>query len=206
MAGEASYTDPEVVAAMELWKSLVDSGYFVENANAYDWTDAADQVANGEAAMTLMGTWITGYWNGNNLVPGENYDFFPFPSIAEGVPNAALGPVDGFVMTEGSQNKPQAEQMLMYLLDPQVQADWAQAQGALAPSMKVDPAIYNVVMAKANEQVAGAEVFAFNYDLATTPPMAEGGLNMFAQFMNDPAGFADYLAATEAVAAEVFQK
>jgi len=25
-------------------------------------------------------------------------------------------------------------------------------------------------MSKANEQVAGAEVFAFNYDLATTPP------------------------------------
>lgn len=206
MAGEASYTDPEVVAAMELWKSLVDKGYFVENANAYDWTDAADQVANGDAAMTLMGTWITGYWNGNKLVPGENYDFFPFPSITEGVPNAALGPVDGFVMTAASQHKPQAEQLLMYLLDPQVQADWAQAQGALAPSMKVDPSIYNVVMAKANEQVAGAEVFAFNYDLATTPPMAEGGLNMFAQFMNDPAGYANYLAETEAVAAEVFKK
>lgn len=206
MAGEASYTDPEVVAVMEQWKTLVDSGYFVENANAYDWTDAADQVANGQAAMTLMGTWITGYWNGNNLVPGENYDFFPFPTITEGVPNAALGPVDGFVMTEGSQNKPQAEKLLLHLLDPQVQAGWAQAQGALAPSMKVDPAIYNVVMAKANDQVAGAEVFAFNYDLATTPPMAEGGLNMFAQFMNDPANFADYLAETEAVAAEVFQK
>ena len=206
MAGEASYTDPEVVAVMEQWKTLVDSGYFVENANAYDWTDAADQVANGQAAMTLMGTWITGYWNGNNLVPGENYDFFPFPTITEGVPNAALGPVDGFVMTEGSQNKLQAEKLLLHLLDPQVQAGWAQAQGALAPSMKVDPAIYNVVMAKANDQVAGAEVFAFNYDLATTPPMAEGGLNMFAQFMNDPANFADYLAETEAVAAEVFQK
>ena len=156
--------------------------------------------------MKLMGMWITGYWNGNNSVPGENYACCPFPAITEGVPNAALGPVDGFVMTEGSQNKLQAEKLLLHLLDPQVQAGWAQAQGALAPSMKVDPAIYNVVMAKANDQVAGAEVFAFNYDLATTPPMAEGGLNMFAQFMNDPANFADYLAETEAVAAEVFQK
>ncbi len=206
MAGEASYTDPEVMAVMELWKSLVDAGYFVENANAYDWTDAADQVANGQAAITLMGTWITGYWNGNSLVPGENYDFFPFPSIDAGVPNAALGPVDGFVMTAASAHKAEAEQLLMYLLNPQVQADWAQAQGALAPSMQVDSAIYNVVMSKANEQVAGAEVFAFNYDLATTPPMAEGGLNMFAQFMNDPSGYAAYLAATEAVAAEVFGK
>lgn len=206
MAGEATYNDPEVVKAMEMWKALVDKGYFVADANAYDWTDAADQVANGKAAMTLMGTWITGYWNGNKLVPGTDYDFFPFPAIQDGVPNVALGPVDGFVMTDASKNKADAEKLLMYLLDPQVQADWAQAQGALAPSTKVDVSIYNEVMKKASDQVAAAEGFAFNYDLATTPPMAEGGLNMFAQFMNDPAKFADYLAETENVAKEVFKK
>ena len=33
-----------------------------------------------------MGTWITGYWNGLGLEPGKDYDFFPFPSIADGVP------------------------------------------------------------------------------------------------------------------------
>ena len=59
------------------------------------WTDASDQVARGDAAMTLMGTWITGYWNGLGLVPGEDYDFFPFPSIMAGVPSASVGPVDG---------------------------------------------------------------------------------------------------------------
>ena len=101
MAGEAAYTDPEVQKAMELWKELVDAGYFVENANAYDWTDAADQVANGEAAMTLMGTWITGYWDGNKLKAGEDYDFFPFPTIDEGMPNAVVGP-GGWLGHDGS--------------------------------------------------------------------------------------------------------
>ena len=57
----------------------MDAGFFVDDANAYDWTDAADQVANGEAAMTLMGTWITGYWNGMGLEPVTDYDFFNFP-------------------------------------------------------------------------------------------------------------------------------
>ena len=71
MAGEAAYTDPEVVHAMEMWKELVDNGYFYPDANAYDWTDAADQVANGEAGMTLMGTWITGYWDGNGPSRGR---------------------------------------------------------------------------------------------------------------------------------------
>lgn len=34
--------------------------------------------------MTLMGTWITGYWKSNKLAPGENYDFFEVPTVADG--------------------------------------------------------------------------------------------------------------------------
>lgn len=207
MAGEAAYTDAEVVRAMELWKELVDAGYFVPDANAYDWTDAADQVANGEAAMTLMGTWITGYWNGVGLAAGEDYDFFPFPMIDEGVPQAAVGPVDGFVMSANAAHANAARQLMLYLItNTDAQKIWAQSQGALSPNVNVDPSIYNVVMQKASETVAAAEAFAFNYDLATTPPMAEGGLNMFAQFMNDPSRYAEYLAQTEQVAIEVFGK
>lgn len=205
MAGEASYNDPEVVRTMELWKELVDAGYFVADANAYDWTDASDQVANGEAAMTLMGTWITGYWNGNGLVPGEDYDFFEFPMIDEGVPQAAVGPVDGFVMSADNAHPDAAAKLLTYLItDTEAQATWAKGQGALSPNVNVDPAIYDVVMTKALNVVASADAFAFNYDLATTPPMAEGGLNMFAQFMDDPSGYVDYLAQTQKVAEEVF--
>jgi len=98
-----------------------------------------------------------------------------------------------------------ARALMAYLItNLDAQAIWAQGQGALSPNVNVDPAIYNVVMQKAADQVAAAEGFNFNYDLATTPPMAEGGLDMFAQFMNDPSGYMDYLAATQAVADEVF--
>ncbi len=85
-AGEAAFDDPEVMKAMELWKELYDKGYFYPDANAYEWTDAADQVANGEAGMTLMGTWITGYWDENGLVAGQDYDVFPFPIIDPSIP------------------------------------------------------------------------------------------------------------------------
>jgi hypothetical protein len=36
--------------------------------------------------------------------------------------------------------------------------------------------------------------------------MAEGGLNMFAQFMDDPSNFMEFLQQCEQVAAEVFKK
>ena len=205
MAGEASYTDDEVQRAMQLWKDLVDAGYFAPNANADDWTDASDRVARGEAAMTLMGTWITGYWNGNGLMAGDDYDFFEFPMIDEGVPNAAVGPVDGWLISANTENRANAEALLAFLSsDAESQAKWALAQGALSPNVGVDEGIYTSVMQRALEVVGNADTFAFNYDLATTPPAAEYGLDMFQRFMDDPAGYSQHLADTEAGVRGVF--
>ena len=207
MAGEAAYTDDEVKAAMALWKELVDAGYFTANANADTWTDASDKVARGDAAMTLMGTWITGYWNSNGLMAGDDYDFFEFPAIADGVANAVVGPVDGLLISANATNRANAEELLAFLVsDEESQGIWAQAQGALSPNVGVDESIYTSVMTRALAAVGNADTFAFNYDLATTPPMAEHGLAMFARFMDDPSGYEGFLADTEDGAKEVFGK
>ena len=107
--------------------------------------------------MTLMGTWITGYWNGNKLKPVEDYDFFPFPTITEGVPNAVVGPVDGWVMSAGAKDKEAAGKLLAYLVsDVDASSKWAVGQGALSPNVKADPSIYTPVMQKAAKTVADA--------------------------------------------------
>lgn len=126
--------------------------------------------------------------------------------IDEGVPNAVVGPVDGFVLT-ASANQPNAARALLthLITDTDVQASWALAQGALSPNLNVDTDIYNSVMAKALDTVNAADTFAFNYDLATTPPAAEVGLDMFAQFMNDPSGYETYLEQTQTAVADVFE-
>lgn len=207
MAGEASYDDPEVAAAMAMWKEMLDAGLFVENANADDWTDAADKVARGDAAMTLMGTWITGYWNGVGLKPGTDYDFFQFPKIKDGVPNAAVGPVDGLVISANAANAEGAEKFLSFMVsNTDVQAKWAEAQGALSANVNVDPKTYNVVMQKAAKTVSEAEAFAFNYDLATPPPVAEVGLSMFTRFIDDPSKSDEILKAVAADAKAAFKE
>lgn len=207
MNGTASYTDDQVKLAMREWKSLVDAGYFAPNANADEWTDAADKVARGDAAMTLMGTWITGYWNGIGLVPGEDYDFFEFPKMADGVPNAAVGPVDGLVISANAPNMDNAEKLLAFLVsNPKAQAEWAQIQGALSANVNVDPSTYTPVMQHALETINKAEAFAFNYDLATPPPVAEVGLSMFARFMDDPSSYEAILEQTQSAAADAFKE
>lgn len=203
MAGEASYTDPEVKAAMEAWKQLTDAGYFVPDANAYDWDEAANMVANGDAAMTLMGTWITGLWNSNGLEPVTDYDFFPFPVIDPEVPVVVHGSIDGWVVPENAENPEGAKALLEWFLSPEIQQTWALGQGALAASTAIDQTAYSPVMAKAAAYLSEVD-FLSGYDLSTTPPMAEGGLDMFAMFMNDPSGYEDYLEQTQLVAEDVF--
>ena len=204
MSGEASYEDFQVTQALELWKDLVDSGFFVDDANAYDWTDAADQVANGEAAMTLMGTWITGYWNGNGLEPVTDYDFFNFPVMDPLIENAALGPIDGWALSADAANPEGAKALLVHYAQPDNQLKWALEQGALPPNANADTSQLNPVMAKALVEVGKADSYSFNYDLATPPPVAEVGLDMFQAFMDDPSSYADLQASAQADATAAF--
>jgi multiple sugar transport system substrate-binding protein/raffinose/stachyose/melibiose transport system substrate-binding protein len=210
MAGDASYEDAEVVHAMTVWQSLIDAGYFVDGANAYDWVDAADQVANGEAAVTLMGTWIGGYWKGQELVPGEDYDFFEFPPVHPhlhiDVPQAGVGPIDGWVMTANADAASAGALMEYLVSDVDTQTLWNTSYGSISPNVNVDPMAYDVVAAKAGASIANAAVYAFNYDLATTPPVAECGLDMFSAFMDDSSDIAATLATTQACAVEGFMQ
>jgi hypothetical protein len=62
------------------------------------------------------------------------------------------------------------------------------------------------VMKKALDTINAAKAFAFNYDLATPPPVAEVGLSMFAKFMDNPAGYEALLDESQKAAAEAFKK
>ncbi len=207
MAGEASYTDPEVVRAMELWKELIDSGCFPDGAtaNSIDWTDAADQLANGEAAMNLMGTWITGYLNGNGFAPVTDYDFFEFPVVDEGVPTAVVGPVDGLAIAAQAKNPEAAQALLAFLAQPEQQAAWAEGQGNMPTNTTSDTSAFNDVIKKAIDVAAAAETYNFNYDLATPPAPSVVGLAMFQKFLNDPSDIEGLLAETQTEIAAAFE-
>ena len=90
--------------------------------------------------------------------------------------------------------------------DTEVQAAWSKAQGALSANVNVDASNYNSVMLKAFETVKNSDAFAFNYDLATPPPVAEVGLSMFARFMDDPSGVDEIMKQTAQDAAGAFNE
>jgi multiple sugar transport system substrate-binding protein/raffinose/stachyose/melibiose transport system substrate-binding protein len=205
-AGEAAFDDPEVVKAMEIWKELIDKGYFYPDANAYSYTDAADQVAKGDAAMTLMGTWVTGYWDGNGLKAGEDYDVFPFPVMDPAIPPATFASTDSWTIPADAKNPDCAKEFISWALTPEMQLLWAKGQGALPASSLTDTSTFNPVMKKALDYIAGGTMWLPAYDLSTTPPNAEIGLNLTALMMNDPSKYMDYLKDAQVQSAEVFKK
>ena len=60
--GEVPWTDPKLVTAMGLWKSLFDDGIMQEGAvGLQQYPDANNAFMAGKYAMVMMGTWYTQY-------------------------------------------------------------------------------------------------------------------------------------------------
>lgn len=189
IGGKASFTDPEVKRAFALWKRLLDSGYFHGDPNALDWAqDANELVYKGEAAMTLMGTWVMGSWTDprHGWVPDRDFGAFAFPEVDRGVPVAALGPVDGVVIPLKALNPEGAKQVIAFLASKASQEAMSRGSGAFAPSVAADPSIYSPIQAKLRKAVDSADSWNYNFDLIFPPTVQEAGLDAFAEFLAFP--------------------
>jgi len=188
MTGEARYNDKEVSKAYSLWTGLLLAGYFNSDANELDWSDATRQVCKGESAMTLMGTWAIQEFTRKEcgLREGEDFDFFAFPLIDETIPKTAVGPVDGLLVTKKSRNVQAAMELLNFFARPEAQKIFSKGSGAFAPSSKVPTAFYSPLKKRILAESRTAASWAFNYDLATRPEIAERGMDSFNEIIAFP--------------------
>lgn len=188
MEGKASYADPEVAKVYEMWGALIKNGYFNDNANQLDWAEATKLVCSGEAAMTLMGTWAIQAFTGREcgLAEETDFDFFVFPQIDPDVPEVAVGPVDGIVLTKASANHAFAKNVLSYFSEAEPQKRLAEGSGAFAPSSEVPPETYSPLRRRLLAASKRAAHWAFNYDLATRADIADKGMDSFNELLAFP--------------------
>lgn len=200
MAGQAAFTDPEVVHVFSLWRDLIKAGMFNPRPNELEFdTGAGMMVRNGEAAMTLMGTWITGYFGSIkvNWQEDSDYGFFPFPIIDPVTPVVALGPIDGLVIPQAAKDTARAKTVLRHFAGNNAQEAVSRGMGALTPSMQVSKDNYTPMKKAILAEISTAKAWAFNYDLATPPEQAEIGLKLFADFLESPDQFLQLLKEAE---------
>lgn len=201
LAGQAAYTDAEVVRVFALWRGLIKSGSFNPRPNELEFdSGAALMVYRGEAAMTLMGTWLIGYFGGPDLRWREDsdYGFFPFPQIDPRLPPVALGPIDGLVVPRKAKNPAGAKTVLRHFAGSDVQQALSRGTGAIAPNRSVSASGDSPLKSAVRAEIGKSSAWAFNYDLATPPQAAEIGLNLFAEFMEFPDQYPKLLDKAEA--------
>ncbi len=206
MTNEASYDDPEVVKAFSIWKQVLDQGYFMKNPNVFDWAAAAKKVYHGEAAMTLMGTWILGFFDTRlDWKQDDDYDFFPFPKIDSKIPSVSVGPIDTIVIPKKGKLGA-AKKTMEYFADIEPQKEMSKGSGALAPNKKVPSSFYSNLQQRILNTIRKTPYWAFNYDLATPPLVAETGLDCFVRFLDHPGDYKKILEETEKKARQAIKE
>lgn len=147
---------------------------------------SAGMVANGQAAMELMGHWNSGTIGG--LTPDEQVPeflgWFPFPGIegADGDPTAALGGGDGFGCS--AEAPPECADLLAYIMSEDVQKKFAESGSGIPTVPAAQASIEDPNLKAVAEGLAAASFVQLWFDTAfgTTVgnAMNEGIVNLFA--------------------------
>jgi multiple sugar transport system substrate-binding protein len=118
---------PQAVAALTLWKTLVDQGSASKSVVTWTQADINDQFAAGNVAMMVNGPWQLPTLNAK---AGLNFGIVPIP-----VPSPSAKPVTplgGEVWTVGHSNsgrEQKAVQVVKCLLDAQHSLEWSKDAG-----------------------------------------------------------------------------
>ena len=165
---EIAWTNEAVVEAFEIFGKIAQSNQYVYGGpNAVltiPFGDSADALFTNppNAYMHRQASFIRSFILEHfpNLVPGEDFDFFPFPAIKEEYGTPALGAADMLAMFNDT---PEARAFMEYVASAPAQAIWVGELGKLAPNQSVDPSVYpDDITRKAANFLGEASVFRFD--------------------------------------------
>jgi raffinose/stachyose/melibiose transport system substrate-binding protein len=123
-AGQAPWTSPALVSAMEAWSKLFKDHVFQEGAlGARAYPTGAQLFAQGRVGMMALGSW----WMQESKFPPplsrfiqhmSGFDFFYLPALRpDGKPSPPVGGVDiGYALTKNGAKKPEAWKFLASLI------------------------------------------------------------------------------------------
>ncbi|WP_175965237.1 ABC transporter substrate-binding protein [Burkholderia sp. BCC0322] len=203
MAGDVPYTDPRVKKVYTTWKSLIDAGYFIDNALSYDLDGAQPFLFQGKAAMMLMGTFIAAGFPPNVK---QEMGYYRFPIIDPKVPTAEDGPVESLHIPTKAKNKADAHTFLAFVETPEMGAKLAEGLGSLSANSKspepADPISRTGFRILADTKGGVAQF----YDRDMTKEMADEGMKGMQQFLANPAQLDTVLAQLEQTRKRIYKK
>ncbi|SKC89159.1 ABC transporter substrate-binding protein [Paraburkholderia hospita] len=203
MDGKVPYTDPRVKKVYEAWKVLLDNKYFIDNALSYTLDSAQPLLIQGQAAMMLMGTFISG---GLPDALKSKVGYFQFPVMDSKLPVAEDGSADCLNIPSRAKNKADARRFLAFIAKPDVVGNLAKAFGSLPANNQAtvpdDPYAKKGFEILSNTKGGIAQF----YDRDMTKEMADEGMKGMQRFVSDPSTLDQVLAHLEETRARIYKK
>ncbi|OKO93110.1 ABC transporter substrate-binding protein [Geobacillus proteiniphilus] len=136
--GEVSFNDPQVKQAVETFKKMLN--YINEDHSSRNWQDAAQLVAEGKAAMYVMGDWVKGYFvNDLKLKVNQDFGYVPVPNT-EG---KFMVITDTFGLPKGVKNPDDVKKFLAVLGSVEGQDAFNPLKGSIPARIDADPSKYD---------------------------------------------------------------
>jgi multiple sugar transport system substrate-binding protein len=182
-AGKVSYEDSRLDMVFDKWAELINADCYLEDHASFGWEDGLTPMINGEAAMYLLGNFITGNLNTAGVL--DHIDYFQFPKIVDGVPLSEDAPTDTIHIPAGAKNIEDAKKFLGFLSNPEAATKWANARSFLSPNSNAEPPSDRFQLKGVNV-LNNAYGIAQFFDRDANPDMAKTAMEGFQEFMVKP--------------------
>ena len=210
---EIEWTDQSVTEALETWAQLISDEANIaggsDGALQTEFEESVPQVfADPPAAATVYeADFVAGLILGETEAQAEqDFNFFPFPSIAGSDPAVVAGGDGAVALTDN----PSAQRFLEYPATPEAAEVWAGLGGFVSANSNVDPATYpdditrEIALAVIE---AGDEV---RFDMSDLVPPEFGGTTgqglwkLFQDFLGNPSDVSGVQRQLEQAASQAF--
>lgn len=136
--GEVPFDDERVVESAEIFKQML--AYINDDHSSRNWQDASQLVANGEAAMNIMGDWAKGYFvNDLGLTVNEDFGYVTTPET-EGM---FMVVTDTFGLPKGIENPDDVKKFLSVLGSVEGQDVFNPLKGSIPARVDADKSKYD---------------------------------------------------------------
>lgn len=136
--GDVPFDDPQVKDAAETFKKML--SYINPDHSSLDWQDASQMVADGKAAMNVMGDWAKGYFTSKGLKPNQEFGWFTTPGTSEDF----MVITDTFGLPKGVKNPDDVKKFLTVLGSEAGQDAFNPLKGSIPARTDADLSKYDV--------------------------------------------------------------
>ena len=173
IAGEESWTSPDVVAALQQWADWQSAGYLTEFPTSINYDSGTALFLSGEAAMIPNGSWFV-----DAIVVDADFEagYIPFPT--EDGPGIFTGGLGSGPFVSAQTEHPEEAIAFLDFLASEEHGRWVVENLQLIPSYPVDtegldiPPLFTQVLEDTEQLASGEGDFGVNIDV-----VAEDALN-----------------------------